>query len=184
MPPPAGETFELTNESPEDYQGARSREAFAEYAASKGGAPLKKMELAQLTNQAVFDEYCKDFEGLCIIAFLPDVRDSGESKRMQFIKDLKEVSEANSRNLISFLWAQGGDHFALEDKLGLGFGYPAIVAIHQGKKKFAVMRKSFDRKNLESFIGALTTGGATVSELPSLPVLKEKKPAAKSSDDL
>lgn len=179
-------TFKFfTNGNPEDYQGARSRDAFAEFAASKAGTALKKSELVQLTNQAVFEENCKDFEGLCIIALLPDVRDSGESKRGQYIKELKEIVAANSRNAISFLWAQGGDHFNLEDKLNLNFGYPALVALHFGKKKYAVMRKLYEKKNIEAFIGSLTTGGAQVSDLPTLPALKEKKPAAKNpSEDL
>lgn len=172
-------TFKFfTNGAPEDYQGARSREAFAEFAASKAGTALRKSELVQLTNEAVFEENCKNFEGLCILALLPDVRDSGESKRGQYLKELKEIVAANSRNAISFLWAQGGDHFNLEDKLNLNFGYPALVALHFGKKKYAVMRKLYDKKNIEAFIGLLTTGGAQVSDLPALPTLKEKKPAA------
>lgn len=172
--------------NPEDYQGGREAEAFAEYAMNKAGATIKRLELAQLKSQSVFDEYCVQSESLCIIAFLPTIEDVGETKRNELLQELKEISEANKKNPITFLWSQGGDHFNLEDKLGMNFGHPSLVAIHMGKKKFSIMRKRYEKKNVEWFIGALMTGGAHVNDLPSLPALKEvkeKKPTPKKEGE-
>jgi protein disulfide-isomerase A6 len=49
-------------------------------------------------------------------------------------------------------WAQGGDFFEYEEKLNLSFGYPAVVALNYGKKKYSIFRSSFSAKNLENYI--------------------------------
>ncbi len=36
--------------------------------------------------------------------------------------------------------------------MGLGFGFPAVVAIHWRKKKYSVMRKAFNVDNMNAFI--------------------------------
>ena len=38
-----------------------------------------------------------------------------------------------------------------EQKLNLSFGYPAIVAISNSKKKYAVFRNSFNSQNVKNF---------------------------------
>ena len=71
-----------------------------------------------------------------------------------------------------FYWSQGGDFFDLEDKLNLGFGFPAVVAINHSKKKFSTMRSSFDTENIKSFVNNLLIGKEVLRNLPSLPKLK------------
>ena len=39
----------------------------------------------------------------------------------------------------------GGDNFDLEEQLHLAFGWPAVVAIHLARGKFAVHRGNFTR---------------------------------------
>lgn len=158
--------------SSEQYDGPRSREAFAEFAQSKSRPSEKQLELGRLSEQRVFNEYCQEFEGLCLIALLPDVRDAGVQKREEQLQDLREVRKANARNAISFLWAAGGEQLALEERLGLNFGYPSLVAIHAGKKKFAIMRKRYERASIDKFIGELLAGDASVQDLPALPTVR------------
>ena len=43
------------------------------------------------------------------------------------------------------MWAQGGNNFDLEEALNLGFGYPAVVAIHWGKQKLSTMRQTYNK---------------------------------------
>ena len=71
-----------------------------------------------------------------------------------------------------FYWAQGGDFFDLEDKLNLGFGFPAVIAINNSKKKFSTMRSSFDNENIKSFVNNLLIGKEPLRDLPPLPKLK------------
>jgi protein disulfide-isomerase A6 len=71
-----------------------------------------------------------------------------------------------------FYWIQGGDFFELEDKLNLGFGFPAVVAINNSKKKFSTMRSSFDKDNIKSFVSNLLVGKEALKNLPALPNLK------------
>jgi len=42
----------------------------------------------------------------------------------------------------------------MEEKLSLGFGFPAVVAINHGKKKYAIMRSSFGSENLKNFVSS------------------------------
>lgn len=81
-----------------------------------------------------------------------------------------------------FNWVQGGDFFELEDKLSLGFGFPALVAVNYSKKKYSVMRSSFETENIKKFISSkkiffnfidLLIGKEALKNLPDLPKLKK-----------
>jgi len=50
---------------------------------------------------------------------------------------------------------QGGDFFELEEKLSLGFGFPAVVAVNYAKKKYAIMRSSYELDNIKNFISSM-----------------------------
>ena len=113
-----------------------------------------------MINQDLFDSYCKESKALCFIAFLPDERDAGADGRKAQLKELKELEESNRGKPINFLWVQGGQNFNLEDSLGLGFGFPSLVAIHWRKQKFSVMRKAYNIENIKKFTGQLLSGRA------------------------
>jgi len=49
--------------------------------------------------------------------------------------------------------------------LGLGFGYPALVAISKGKMMYSVMKLSFTEKNVRKFVLGLMTGKEKVKKL-------------------
>lgn len=168
----------------EPYEGARSREAFADFALGKAKAAPAKLPLTRLRDQQTFDNYCARAEGLCLLVLLPDVRDSGEARRAGYLKELEQLAQAHARSRISFLWAQGGEQLGLEERLNLSFGYPALVALHAQKKKYAIMRKQFERQNVERFISDLGTGDATVYDLPPLPAVKPVAAPSAAAEEL
>ena len=64
-----------------------------------------------------------------MLLFVPDIRDAGKQQRETMIATLKTVAESQVRGLFQDGWLVGGSQYALEEKLNLGFGYPAVVAV-------------------------------------------------------
>jgi protein disulfide-isomerase A6 len=139
----------------EKYEGPRDASAIAAFALEK----LEKYgivpDVEQLTNENQFKELCKDRTGVCIISFLPHIMDSSAEKRKSYIDELKAATKSAKGKPIYYLWAQGGDFFDLEDKLHLSFGYPAVVAVNFGKKKYSVCRSAFGEENIKSFVNSI-----------------------------
>lgn len=61
-----------------------------------------------------------DAKTLCIVAFLPNVLDSGAAGRNAYIDTLKAGAEAFKGRPFSFLWAEGGTQSALEGNVDVG----------------------------------------------------------------
>ena len=60
------------------------------------------------------------------------------------METIKEVGLKMRGKPFKFLWAQGGDHFEFEEKIGaVGVGYPVVTVIYEAKKLFGKLRKSF-----------------------------------------
>lgn len=93
-----------------------------------------------MVSQKLFDEYCKDTSGFCIIAFLPSIADRGLDKRNEYIAYLQDIREKYLSQSVNFLWAEGGTNFELEEFFGLGFGYPAVIGMNKRKGRYSVMR--------------------------------------------
>ncbi len=160
----------------EDYNGGRGKSDLTSFAGLKAQTAKPPKELQEMVDQSMFDDYCKNHDGLCFIAFLPHIKDSGEEKRNQYIKQLDEIKKKHRGKPVTFLWAQGGNNFDFEEALNLGFGFPCVVAIHYGKGKFSIMRANYNQKNIDGFIGDLGTGKATLYNLrKNLPKIKKKK---------
>ncbi len=60
----------------------------------------------------------------------------------------------------------------LEQTLGLGFGYPAVVAVSGSKQRFAVQRDSFGDANTAKFVKDIVSGKQSTSAVEKWPVLK------------
>jgi protein disulfide-isomerase A6 len=163
----------FVNGKAEDYSGAREKSSFLSFAEGFKDSVKPPKELAHMNSQAVFDDYCIESKGVCLIAFLPNLIDSGSEKRKEFIEQLKAIRSKNSSRPITFLWAQGGDNFDFEESIGLGFGYPSVIAINHGKKKYSIMRAQFTKENVDKFIGDLLLGKVPVYNLrENLPKIK------------
>jgi len=61
-----------------------------------------------------FNTYCKEFDGICFIAFLPHIYDTTADERNKYIKILQTISEKHVSTPICFLWSEGGSQYDFE----------------------------------------------------------------------
>jgi len=127
-----------------------------------GGATVEKVE--QLLNDDDWKAHCDS--RTCVVAFLPHIFDDGKKGRDDHIKVLSDALAASKKDgkNVGFMWSQGGDQFDLEEKLGLQFGFPAVIAVNFAKDRFGVHRGTFDK--VGEFLTSLSRGGVPLSPLP------------------
>lgn len=126
------------------------------------GATVEKVE--QLLNDEDWKAHC---EGrTCVVAFLPHIFDDGKKGRDTHLKVLDDAMKASKKDgkNVGFLWSQGGDQFDLEEKLGLQFGFPAVIAVNFGKDRYGVHRGTYEK--VGEFLTSLSRGGVPLSPLP------------------
>ena len=158
----------------EDYNGARETSALLGYAENLATNLKPPKPLAFLDGKDTFKDYCIDEGGVCIIAFLPHIMDTGVEGRQKYKNLLKEIQRKHKSKPLVFLWSQAGDQFELEEKLNLGFGYPAVVAINNGRKMYGVMRDAFDEKGMDRFVTGLMSGHVSLYKIAGdLPKIKK-----------
>jgi len=159
----------------EDYNGARDTSSIVDWAQEKKVQykPVQKVE--QLVNQQVFDKYCTNLRGICFVAFLPHIYDSSVEERNNYIETLQELAKSNRANPVTFIWAQGGDYYDIEESLGLASGYPSLVAISVNKMKYAHLAGSFSKKNVDTFVKSLIAGKQGLFDLRQAPKIKTVK---------
>ena len=163
-----------TNSNIEEYNGPRDEDGIVQYALSKLNSYGYVPDIPQLVNNDILKETCEEKTRICILVFLPHIADSSKNERNKYLDYVKNSRKDHLGKPIYYLWAQGGDYFDLEDKLHLGFGYPAVVALNYNKKKYAVCRKAFTQENLSEFVSGLLRGREALMNLPELPKLKNK----------
>ena len=165
---------EKTQSNIEEYNGPRDEDGIVQYALSKLNSYGYVPDIPQLVNNDILKETCEEKTRICILVFLPHIADSSKNERNKYLDYVKNSRKDHLGKPIYYLWAQGGDYFDLEDKLHLGFGYPAVVALNYNKKKYAVCRKAFTQENLSEFVSGLLRGREALMNLPELPKLKNK----------
>jgi len=166
----------FANGQNEDYQGGRDRNAFVGFVDTKKEFVSPPKPLEEMVSQEVFNEACIENDGgLCLISFLPSLRDSGEERRKEYIAELESVKAKHKGKPLTFLWSEGGSNFDFEDSFGLGFGFPALMAIHNGKKKYAVMRTHYNQSNIDKFLTDLMVGRVQIQTFYQIPKIKTKK---------
>jgi len=153
----------------EDYSGARDAGSITSWALEKKAQFKQPSKVLQLVNQDTFDTYCTNIRGICFIGFLPHIYDSSVSERNNYIQIFKDLAKAHRADPVTFIWAQGGDYFGLEESLALGSGYPAFVGLSVNKMKYAPMTGSFNQKNIESFVKSLIGGKQSLFNLREAP---------------
>merc|ERR1719414_1393963 len=130
-----------------------------------GGATVEKVE--QLLNDADWKAHC---EGrTCVVAFLPHILDdfaSGRNANLKHLDDAMKASKKDGKD-IGFLWSQGGDQFEMEEKLGLQFGFPAVIAVNFAKGKFGIHRGTFSKDQISQFLTSLSRGGVPLAPYPA-----------------
>ena len=111
---------------PKPRQQAAEEASSEQAEAPKAKAP-KPVEVKEITTQAEFDEAC--MSATCMLLFVPDIRDSTKEERESLIATVKAVADAQVAGLFEYGWVVGGSQYELEQRLNLGFGYPAVVAV-------------------------------------------------------
>lgn len=103
---------------------------------------------------------------ICVIGFVPNIYESNAVDRNNYIKNLVEIAKTNRKQPFTFFWLQAGDQLDLERNLGLGFGFPAVVAVSPAKSLYATMRSAFSNENVNTFLTKVITGSSPTDPLP------------------
>lgn len=151
----------------EVYDGQRETDALVEFAMKYYVVPHK---LEQLLSEQQFRDTCGS--GVCIISFLPHILDSKTEGRNAYLDVVKQVIKGSATTPVQFLWAQGGDHYEMEEKMNLAFGYPAVVAVHLEKRKYGVHRGAFTHEAVKKFLIGLMAGKVPLDEIRNMEPLK------------
>jgi len=128
-----------------------------------GGAAVEKVE--QLLNDADWKAHCDG--RTCIVAFLEHIYDSGAAGRKAALKQLDDIMKQSKKDGkdMGFLWSQGGDQYELEEKLGLQFGFPAVIAVNFKKDRFGTHRGTWEK--VGQFLTSLSRGGTPLAPIPN-----------------
>jgi len=156
-------------ESAKNYEQARETDALVNFAtrlSEESGIPPAPIEIKQLTDASVLDAQCEGKQ-ICVIAFLPNILDTGAAGRRDYLDKLEKAASTAKRNLFTFSWSEGGAQKALEVALKVSSAdYPAVVALNRGKGKFSKHRGAFSDAALKGFITGMISGRSSVLSLP------------------
>lgn len=159
---------------PEDYNGGRDASILVKEAFAKLDTLGKGPSMKQLVSEKVLTETCQD--AVCILVFLPHIYDSSANERNRYIDVLSDVAKGYRGQPIRFLWVQAGDFYKLETMIGLGFGFPSVVALSLSKNRFALMRSAYISEEIQTFIRKILAGGIPLTEYKELPKIKSVEP--------
>eukprot|EP00282_Hemiselmis_andersenii_P008385 CAMPEP_0114140228 /NCGR_PEP_ID=MMETSP0043_2-20121206/17267_1 /TAXON_ID=464988 /ORGANISM="Hemiselmis andersenii, Strain CCMP644" /LENGTH=423 /DNA_ID=CAMNT_0001234297 /DNA_START=59 /DNA_END=1329 /DNA_ORIENTATION=- len=169
--------------SPSDYQGGRTASDIVGYANSRLEATQKTTPPPEITSQGVFDEQCNsDRGGICVVAFLPHILDDQSKQRHARLEQLMDARKKAGRTF-KMMWVVGGENGDIEDKMGLGFGYPALVALSPAKKRYAVMKGTFSGDAIAAFLENVLKGKESTSDAKPWPLKWRKVPEWDGKDE-
>jgi len=137
-----------------------------------GGQTVEKVE--QLLNDEDWRAHCDS--RTCIISFLPHILDDqavGRNENLKLLEKALQQTKKDGKDM-GFLWSQGGDQFELEEKFGLQFGFPAVVAVNFKKDRFGVHRGKFE--DVTQFPLSLSRGGVPLAPIPKGAKAEKVKP--------
>ena len=146
------------------YQGGRTASDIKSFAQNLLENTDIEPEVFEVVSHKVLDDECTS--GVCIISFLPNIYESDAKSRNEYINSLKKVAKDSISKPFSFFWIEAGNNIDLEGNLGLGFGFPAVIAVSPQKSQFGVMKGAFSEAGLKSFIDGLMIGKTSLAPLP------------------
>lgn len=153
-----------------EYNGGRDASGIVNFCQAHIEATGSAKPVPEITSAPLFAEECsEDWHGICVLAFLPSIFDDQSAKRNARLEEMMTARKKVGRTF-RFMWASGGDNYELEEKLGLGFGYPALVAVSPSKKRFAVMKGKFDAGEIETFLNNVLRGKEGTTEVKPWPM--------------
>ncbi|KAF6778034.1 hypothetical protein AHF37_02580 [Paragonimus kellicotti] len=140
---------------PVDYEGGRTSDDIVKWAQDKADALLPAPEVLELTSPSVFSEACEK-HSICVISVLPTLYDCQSECRQNYLKILKEEAERLKKQKWGWIWAEALKQPNMEQRFEIGgSGYPAMVAVHSGKKRGATLRGAFSKDGIHEFLRAL-----------------------------
>jgi protein disulfide-isomerase A6 len=154
---PAGKK---TASSVQDYNGPREAAGIVQHALQTLDAAGVPPNIAQLTDQKVFDETCAggDATRICVVMFVPHIYDSSAKARQGYLDTLGSAAKEFRGTPLSFMWSEGGAQEALEKQLDINFAYPTIAVLSASKKVYAVQKLSWSLKNIKAFLKGIISG--------------------------
>ncbi|EKX40413.1 hypothetical protein GUITHDRAFT_164660 [Guillardia theta CCMP2712] len=161
---------------PVDYNGGRTASDIVQYVTMHLESTGTMRPIPEINSLKVFKDECnEDWHGICVLTFLPQILDDQSAGRNARLNKLSEVKKKVGRTF-RFMWTSGGESYELEEKMGLGFGYPALVAISPSKRRYAVMRGKFEISDIDLFLSNVLRGREATSELKPWPPSFAKYP--------
>jgi protein disulfide-isomerase A6 len=115
-------------------------------------------EIKQITSSDSFKESCESTK-LCAIVFVPHILDSGADGRNTLLELLGTIANKFRTQPFTFIWSEAGAQMDLEEALKINAVYPSVAVMSYEKKMFAVNRISWSKKNIESFLNGVLSGG-------------------------
>ena len=140
-----------------DYNGPREAAGIVEHALrtlDEAGVPPST---PQLTSSAVLESSCGASGKICVIMFVPHILDSGAKGRNGYLDTLTDLAKTFRGQPYSFVWSEGGTQSDIENQIGVNF-YPTVAVVSTEKKLFAVMRISWNLKNIKAFLNGVLSG--------------------------
>jgi len=157
---------------PQDYNGAREADAIVSFALEtleRSGAPVP---IHQITTAQVFSDSCEGKGAkLCAILFLPHILDSGAKGRNDYLELFQDLAKSFRKMPIAFLWSEANAQPQLESMLSINGNFPTVAVLSLEKNVYAVPKVSWSKKNLQSFLNGVLTGGEKTFALQSKPAI-------------
>ena len=111
------------------------------------------------------------------MAFLPDIRDTMKSGRLDLIKMMKGVATRARGASYTFFWLAAGQHENLERLLDLRAGFPTVAVLNVKKKIYSVFSGAFSERKVAAFVDAKgSVRGARKKKVESWPKLDTVEP--------
>jgi len=152
------------NEDPIDYNSGRDESSIVTTALEYYVENIDPPTIDEIVNKDILDEKCT--EGICIIAFLPDIYD-GKAVRDGYIDILKSMGEAFKKQKWGWGWVEALSQPKLEKMFEVGgSGYPEIVGLNMRKQVFAKNMGAFSEDGLRPFLNVLTYGRGSRNTFP------------------
>jgi protein disulfide-isomerase A6 len=145
--------------APQDYQGQRESDPIVEFALQTlehSGAPV---QIRELTSPAVFEESCGGKSAkLCAILFLPHILDTGAKGRNDYLELFQDVAKSLRKLPLAYVWTEANAQSNLENSLSINGNFPTVAVLSLEKNIFAVLKLSWNKKNIHSFLNGAITG--------------------------
>ena len=145
--------------SPQDYQGPREADAIIDYALTtleSSGAPV---QIREIVSPAMYEEACGGKSAkLCAVLFLPHILDTGAKGRNNYLDLFQDISKSLRKLPLAYLWTEAGAQPELENALAINGNFPTVAVLSLEKSVSAVLRLSWNKKNIETFLNGAISG--------------------------